>query len=407
MLSLSKNSKLIYATAIAIRLVVFSIPPVANTLVQRVELATPVTSYKRLTEGIYLYNNNVPPYDGGVFHQPPLLLCLFSFLMTLPSFTVPVLYSIIDILIAYALASITQIKQKRDQSQPKLQVETKDTVPISPDTVAALYLLNPLSILSCTAKSTLIFTNLSIVMALLSSLKQKSKPTMFWIALASYLSLYPVMLVPAFLILLQSPRPVSFFCASLAALLGLSWILTGSWDFIHATYGIIIFVSDLTPNVGMFWYFFIEIFDQFRSFFMVVFQFHTFIFTAPICIKLRHQPIFAVTVLCGIMAIFKSYPSAGDAALYLALVPVHDELLKYCRYGFLIFNLFLYASVLAPIFWHLWIYAGSGNANFFYAITLVYNLGQVMLLIDLVYAALRREYDVQHPETIGKQVIHK
>ncbi|MBM6385797.1 MAG: hypothetical protein JSY10_17710 [Paenibacillus sp.] len=37
----------------------------------------------------------------------------------------------------------------------------------------------------------------------------------------------------------------------------------------------------------MFWYFFIEIFDQFRSFFMVVFQFHTFIFTAPICIKLR------------------------------------------------------------------------------------------------------------------------
>jgi phosphatidylinositol glycan class U len=78
-----------------------------------------------------------------------------------------------------------------------------------------------------------------------------------------------------------------------------------------------------------------------------------------------------------------------------------------CRYGFLVSNLFLYASALAPIFWHLWIYAGSGNANFFYAITLVYNLGQVLLLIDIVYAALRREYDLKHPESIGKLVIHK
>lgn len=40
------------------------------------------------------------------------------------------------------------------------------------------------------------------------------------------------------------------------------------------------------------------------------------------------QPIFAVTVLCGVMAIFKSYPSASDASLYLALVPIHDELFK-------------------------------------------------------------------------------
>lgn len=138
-----------------------------------------------------------------------------------------------------------------------------------------------------------------------------------------------------------------------------------------------------------------------------------------------HQPVFAITVLCGVMAIFKSYPSASDASLYLALVPIGDELFKCkektrdkkkmelilkkidCRYGFLISNLFLYASGLAPIFWHLWIYAGSGNANFFYAITLVYNLGQVLLLVDLVYAALRREFDVKHPDAIGKPILHK
>ncbi|GAA5800984.1 hypothetical protein HPULCUR_006424 [Helicostylum pulchrum] len=409
MTTLFKKSKLIYATAFVLRLAIFSFPSVTNTLAQRVELSTPVTSFKRLTEGVFLYNNNVPPYDGGVFHQSPLLLCLFSFVMTLPSFTIPLLFSTVDLLIAYALSTITQLKQQRDKSVKKLQVE-HDTTPILPSTVAALYLFNPLTILSCVSRSTLLFTNLSIVLALLSGLKGRSKPAMFWIALASYLSFYPTMLLPALLLVLDDKKnvySVGSFAGWISILFGFSRLFTGSWDFINSTYGTIIFVTDLTPNVGMFWYFFIEIFDQFRSFFMVVFQFHTFIFTAPICIKLRNQPIFAITVLCGVMAIFKSYPSASDASLYLALVPIHDELFKYCRYGFLISNLFLYASGLAPIFWHLWIYAGSGNANFFYAITLVYNLGQILLLTDIVYACLRRQFDVENPNAIGKPVLHK
>jgi phosphatidylinositol glycan class U len=73
----------------------------------------------------------------------------------------------------------------------------------------------------------------------------------------------------------------------------------------------------------------------------------------------------------------------------------------------LIANLFLYSATLAPIFWHLWIYAGSGNANFFYAITLVYNLGQVLLLIDVVYAMLRRSFDIATPQALGKEVIQR
>ncbi|CAO3599059.1 unnamed protein product [Absidia cylindrospora] len=234
--------------------------------------------------------------------------------------------------------------------------------------------------------------------------------SMMWIALGAYLSVYPALLVAPLILMLPErtkPMAIATFTGSLLVLLGLSRLATGSWGFLNATYGVILFLPDLTPNVGMFWYFFIEIFDQFRSFFLMVFQFHTFIFVAPLCIRFRHHPVFVLTILCGIVAVFKSYPSVGDVTLYLALVPVHDELFKYCRYGFLVANLFLYSSVLAPIFWHLWIYAGSGNANFYYAITLVYNLGQVLLLIDLVFSMLRREFDVAHPEAIGKQVIHK
>ncbi|KAG2218148.1 hypothetical protein INT45_007851 [Circinella minor] len=233
---------------------------------------------------------------------------------------------------------------------------------------------------------------------------------MIWIALAGYLGLYPAMLVVPLILMQPSSKSfgmITTFALSIVGLLGISRWLVGSWDFIAATYGVILFLSDLTPNTGMFWYFFIEIFDQFRSFFMVVFQFHAFIFVAPLCIKLRHQPLFVITVLCGIMSVFKSYPAVGDAALFLGLLPLHDELFEYFRYGFLITNIYLYSSVLAPIFWHLWLYAGSGNANFFYAITLVYNLGSVLLLIDMIFSVLRRDYDIENPNAIGKHVVQK
>lgn len=38
------------------------------------------------------------------------------------------------------------------------------------------------------------------------------------------------------------------------------------------------------------------------------------------------------------------------------------------------------SSFLAPVFWQLWIYAGSANANFFFAITLAYSTAQVFII---------------------------
>ena len=74
------------------------------------------------------------------------------------------------------------------------------------------------------------------------------------------------------------------------------------------------------------------------------------------------------------------------------------------RYTFLSLSTILYTSLLGPAFYHLWIYAGSGNANFFYAITLVWSLGQVLLIADSIFAVLRDEWEVERPEMRGKEV---
>jgi hypothetical protein len=44
---------------------------------------------------------------------------------------------------------------------------------------------------------------------------------------------------------------------------------------------------------------------------------------------------------------------------------------------FVLTCIIIVCSLLFPVLWHLWIYAGSANSNFFYAITLTFNVGQV------------------------------
>ncbi|TSZ40538.1 Phosphatidylinositol glycan anchor biosynthesis class U protein [Bagarius yarrelli] len=155
-------------------------------------------------------------------------------------------------------------------------------------------------------------------------------------------------------------------------------------------------VPDLTPNIGLFWYFFAEMFEHFRFFFICVFQINIFLYTIPLAIKLKEHPVFLIFMQIAIISIFKSYPTVGDIALYMAFLPVWSHLYRFLRNIFLVSCILLACSVLFPVLWHLWIYAGSANSNFYYAITLLFNVGQILLLSDYFYAYLRREHHLSH-----------
>jgi len=231
--------------------------------------------------------------------------------------------------------------------------------------------------------------------------------------------MYPLLLLPPLILLAfdrQRPgarvasvvefgaRKVLVVAACLAALFQLSYLVTGSWEFLSSTYGVQLTLSDLTPNIGLWWYFFIEMFDSFRSFFLAVFWLHLSSYVGGLSVRIRRQPLVVLTLLAGIFAIFKPYPSISDTSLFLALVPLYRHVLPLMRYTFVIAATIMYATFLAPAFYHLWIYAGSGNANFFYAITLVWSLGQSLLVSDLTFAVLRDEWEVERPEMAGKEI---
>ncbi|KAF2132107.1 PIG-U-domain-containing protein [Dothidotthia symphoricarpi CBS 119687] len=415
-----KQKALLFGAAAAVRLLFFTFfPSLPALLAGRVEVSTPVTSFKRLQEGVFLYTHNVSPYDGGVYHQAPLLLPLFSLLPN-PSHSplaTNLLYTLVDLLSANALA---QVAQSGQAAVTRLFASSRKDLRWSSVAIAAGFLFNPFTVATCIARSTSSLSNLFILTAMAKASQGASTTFVLAISFAAYLSMHPVLLFPPLLVLLYDARAMktkstpsvwSFtiihalgLVATIGALLSASAAITGSWDFLAATYGVRLLLPDLTPNVGLWWYFFIEMFDSFREFFLGVFWLHAASYMPGLTIRLHKQPLYVACTLTGIFAIFTPYPSIADAALYLSLVPLFRHLFPLMRYTFLASASVLYASFLGPIFYHLWVYAGSGNANFFYAITLVWSLGLSIIVGDSLYAALRDELDVERPELQGKEV---
>lgn len=96
-----------------------------------------------------------------------------------------------------------------------------------------------------------------------------------------------------------------------------------------------LFIPDLQPNIGLFWYFFTEMFEHFRALFISAFQINvTFLYLIPLSIRFRKDPLLLAASLIILTAIFKSYPSLGDIGFCLSLIPIWTYLFG-CKNYFL------------------------------------------------------------------------
>ncbi|AQZ12002.1 GAB1 (YLR459W) [Zygosaccharomyces parabailii] len=361
-------------------------PSLQTQLDKSVEFSTPMTSYRSLCEGVFMLRNEFPLYHGGVVHHPPLLIAFMSLIG--PQSLVALLYALTDGLIAYQLICMAKCFRHSD---------IPNWLP------GALYALNPLVLLSCVSQSSVIFANVFTSTAILCSLHGNVLGYAIAAGTASYLSPYHALIVvPALSTLPYGIKPktkaAAFSVIVLAALFLTSYILMGSsWKFLHSVYWAQINFEKLFPNLGMWWYFFIEMFDMFIPFFKAVFNIFTLSFVAPFTIRFNKQPFYALIICLGWITLTKPYPTLGDAGFFLSFLPFFKPLFGYMRCPVPSTLLFIHAIVLSPIFYHLWVDLGSGNSNFFYAISLVYALALGSILVDLCWSMLRVEFDEGKP----------
>uniref|UniRef100_A0A452GMJ1 Uncharacterized protein n=1 Tax=Gopherus agassizii TaxID=38772 RepID=A0A452GMJ1_9SAUR len=376
--------------AVTVRAVLYR-SSLAGFISERVEVTSPLNAWKRVVEGLALLDLGVSPYSGDVFHETPLIIYLFHFLIEYSE----LVFMITDVLTAVALYLAVQDFNKVVFKKQKLLMEldqyasdvaelirTPMEMHYIPLKVALFYLLNPYTVMSCVAKSTCAINNTVIAFFILATIKGSTLLSAIFLALATYQSLYPLTLfAPALLYLLQlqfipvklkskgfwlyTTQYAALYLCSLVVIVCLSFFLLNSWDFILSVYGFILCIPDLTPNIGLFWYFFAEMFEHFNLFFVCVFQINVFFYTIPLA-YLNYTVIISLFFLTVLRNIF------------------------------ILSCVLIVCSLLFPVLWHLWIYAGSANSNFYYAITLTFNVGQILLISDYFYAFLRREYYLTH-----------
>jgi hypothetical protein len=149
-------------------------------------------------------------------------------------------------------------------------------------------------------------------------------------------------------------------------------------------YGLTLFLRDLTPNIGLWWYFFTEVFTEFEPFFLVVFHSFAVILMVPMALRFSHRPLFVTWVQLFISCMFRPYACVGDMVPWMVLVPLMQQQLQSLKLKMFLVNSFVLLLVLGPAMWHQWILVDSANANFFYSITLLLGVWYTVFLMQML-----------------------
>jgi hypothetical protein len=149
-------------------------------------------------------------------------------------------------------------------------------------------------------------------------------------------------------------------------------------------YKLPLLLEDYTPTIGLWWYFFTEMFAAFRPFFTFVFHSFAVVLTVPVVIRFSSRPLFAAWVQLFISCMFKPYASVGDMVPWMVLLPLLQQQLQCVKAGLFFVNSFVLLLVLGPAMWHQWINVDAANSNFFYSITLLLGVWCTVFLTHLV-----------------------
>ncbi|XP_047270978.1 phosphatidylinositol glycan anchor biosynthesis class U protein [Capsicum annuum] len=435
--------------SIIFRLILIYFPKNLN-LATRPEVSTPVTSLRRLAEGYWLTQSSMSPYAGSMYHGSPLLLSVLGPLTMKkiegqPYHLLCSLVSVIADFISAMLIRATGLKLRMAYCE-RLKLlglgklfEVSEILP-SEDIAALVYLWNPFTIVTCVGFNTAPVENLFIILSLYGASTRVAPLAAFGWVIASHLSLYPtILIIPVILLLGNGPdatpkklllmykkdeggssskgrvvnglteqksfswRPVGLFFVWVFIWTLYTLFMCGIFmrnygglsEMFSRTYGFILTVEDLSPNIGVLWYFFAEVFEFFRDFFLIVFHLNILFMILPLAIRLNHRPCFLAFVYMAICSMLKPYPSVGDSALYLALLALFFNELAEMQFSFFLFCGYVGVSLLSPVMHNLWIWRGTGNANFYFATGMAYACFQIILVVESVSAMLNHDRKIR------------
>ncbi|KRX98504.1 Phosphatidylinositol glycan anchor biosynthesis class U protein [Trichinella pseudospiralis] len=360
--------------AILLRMILF-LCGLVEFLETRIEISTPFNSWIRVKEAFALQNAGFSPYSGDAVHCNPILLIMFNFIDHNASWFTPFLFCLFDVIAAFLLSNATYLYRLKKHSVENLQKSQ-----FAPNIKHLLLNEN-----ENTKISQLHSCKNNNYDHELSPLLRKTVACIFFLTMLLFVDVYfATLIIPVFLFVSQGGNfdwkkvvylNLFFFqCLGFFALL--SYLCFGDWSFLNSTIGAVLTLSDLTPNFGLYWYYFVEMFDHFRLFFLFEGCFFSYLYTTIDKYFVQILPLNSRLCRC-----------IQPDTLFCSFISLYLILFMWCT-----------CMVLSPVMWYLWIGQGSANANFFFAITLVYLVAQVFLISDFLQAHVKRCFCIRHGE---------
>lgn len=268
--------------------------------------------------------------------------------------------------------------------------------------VSAVYLLHPLRLLSTLARSTSAATRAATYWSAYAATGGRAAASGVALALAAQMHPHAIALAPAMIAASMHSRvgerasvSVGRFLFGFAACAVASFIAMGDYfaKWWRAAVVFSVMSEDQTPNLGLHWYVFTTMFDQFRLFYVVALNVIPLALSTAATIRFKDRPLVAITVSLTAIAICAPYPTVADVLTYMSLLPViasSDEgnALAYMKHGAWIAGGFMYVALLSPLTWYMWIHTRVANANFYFAITLVHAVTQIILLNQVITSVI-------------------
>lgn len=329
-------------------------------------------------ETAFLLKSGVPVYSFGKVLPAPLLVFLVdgfeSFVRS--RLILRFAFVMLDYLIGVELAVLTD----------------------SPHMIL-VHLLNPLSVMACLGMNLNLISVALLLASFVAAKRRKINVSALAMALVVYLDVRQVaFVIPAFL-WHRSKRFVFQTVIMWSALVYASVLMpsSSSLSFLESVYFSRLRVDDLSPNAGLFWYLYQQVFAHFSSFLKVTFQLVPCALVVPLSLKFEHDPSFLAFVLQALLVVFKPDPSGADYVLLCGLLFAHSHIFEHTRVLF--FALFVEAGVFVFLLriWDYWIRFNGFNANFYYIFTLVWNVVWIVITLEMVLAHQRARLYGMYP----------
>ncbi|ULU11171.1 hypothetical protein L5515_001065 [Caenorhabditis briggsae] len=395
--SSSFNLLLSVSAAIAVRAASFAY---SDYFEERVEFTSTVYSFERVKDGIAMLDDGLDPFETKNMHFLPLTLYVVRYLLKTSPVLLAPLWILLDISTAWIAAQSAQkvwksVHGRDDRNIGKL--------------VFSLYAYNPIAIISTGILSLTVVQNFVFAAIFFFLVSDRPAVCALLIGAWSSFTIFPFILISCLafrangsLFKFLSLVALSIFSAT--TFFALNFLLNGnSLNFVEPTYTSILKFTSIQPNVGLYWYFFVQIFEHFRSFYTNSFVILYFFMPIPITIMIRRDPVLHFTIIGLLVSIFFPYPTLNQVSFVLAILPLLEEYKKHFRYTLLIGGAIITTIALMPVMWHMWMVSSSGNANFFFGATIVYNVALINLVMDMIFVYSRRQIDLEYSDTLTKK----